>query len=454
VDLVDASLVASARELRLDPSLHDLDSGFRLDHTRAEGEHIRIIVLAAHLRFEYAVTSRSANARNLVSGHIHPDTCSAHQHTHRGPLIGNRLGNLSREIRIIHGIGGVCAEILDLHSLLAQALFDLVLQLETGMVRAEGDLHEQHCTLRHILVALKPAIRALLACIDADFRGYSTINSSFEAREFQPAEVSMASPANPEIKIFKFIDFEIRDNLARITLNNPPYNTLTVPLMGELADAIESLEGKFEVKCILLNSSQKTFSAGISIEDSKPDRVFQTLEAFNRVFQAIAEISKPLIVVVNGPAIGAGSELVAFGDMIIATPNARFAQPEVKMGVFPPFAAIMLPAVIGPKKTYELILTGQSLTAEEALQLGFVNRVVPEAELQTTVNELVARIVEFSAPVLEMTKRVIATSIGRPLGEAMKRSQDIYLNQLMSLQDVEEGLRAVLEKRKPVWKNK
>ena len=264
----------------------------------------------------------------------------------------------------------------------------------------------------------------------------------------------MASPANPEIKIFKFIDFEIRDNLARITLNNPPYNTLTVPLMGELADAIESLEGKFEVKCILLNSSQKTFSAGISIEDSKPDRVFQTLEAFNRVFQAIAEISKPLIVVVNGPAIGAGSELVAFGDMIIATPNARFAQPEVKMGVFPPFAAIMLPAVIGPKKTYELILTGQSLTAEEALQLGFVNRVVPEAELQTTVNELVARIVEFSAPVLEMTKRVIATSIGRPLGEAMKRSQDIYLNQLMSLQDVEEGLRAVLEKRKPVWKNK
>ncbi|HEY3929463.1 MAG TPA: enoyl-CoA hydratase/isomerase family protein [Candidatus Koribacter sp.] len=264
----------------------------------------------------------------------------------------------------------------------------------------------------------------------------------------------MASPANPEIKIFKFIDFDISDSIARITLNNPPYNTLTVPLMSELADAIEGLEGKSEVKCILLDSSQKTFSAGISIEDSKPDRVFQTLEAFNRVFQAISEISKPLIVVVNGPAIGAGSELVAFGDMIIATPNARFAQPEVKMGVFPPFAAIMLPAVIGPKKTYELILTGQSLTAEEALRLGFVNQVVPEAELATTVKELVAKIVEFSAPVLEMTKRVIATSIGRPLAEAMKKSQDIYLNQLMSLQDVEEGLRAVLEKRKPVWKNR
>ena len=266
----------------------------------------------------------------------------------------------------------------------------------------------------------------------------------------------MATPASPEVKIFKLIEFEIADSVARIALNHPPYNVLTVPLMTEVADAIESLESKNDVKCILLTSSPaiKTFSAGISIEDSRPDRVFQTLEAFNRVFHAISETSKPLIVVVNGQAIGAGSELVAFGDMIIATPNARFSQPEVKMGVFPPFAAIMLPAVIGPKKTYELILTGQALSAEEALELGFVNRVVPESQLEKTVNELLARIVEFSGPVLEMTKRVIATSIGRPLSEAMKRSQDIYLNQLMSLQDVEEGLRAVLEKRKPVWKNR
>jgi cyclohexa-1,5-dienecarbonyl-CoA hydratase len=264
----------------------------------------------------------------------------------------------------------------------------------------------------------------------------------------------MSTPATPAVKIFKYIEFDIRQNVARITLNHPPYNVLTVQLMNELADAIESLDGKHDVKCILLDSSQKTFSAGISIEDSKPDRVFQTLEAFNRVFRAISETSKPLIVVVNGPAIGAGSELVAFGDMVIATPNARFAQPEVKMGVFPPFAAIMLPAVIGPKKTYELILTGQALSADEALDLGFVNRVVSEVGLQATVDELVSRIIEFSGPVLEMTKQVIATSIGRPLAEAMKKSQDIYLNQLMALQDVEEGLRAVLEKRKPVWKNK
>src|SRR5512142_2154401 len=184
---------------------------------------------------------------------------------------------------------------------------------------------------------------------------------------------------------FKSIKFRVSEEIARITLNQPPYNVLTVPLMKEMAEAIESLNGRGDVKCIVLDSAApKAFSAGISLEDSRPDRVFQTLEAFNRVFQAIAEISKPLIMVVNGPAVGAGSELVAFGDMVIATPNARFSQPEVKLGVFPPFASIMLPQLIGPKKTYELILTGNPLSAEDACTLGFVNKVVAEADLPKT----------------------------------------------------------------------
>ncbi len=253
---------------------------------------------------------------------------------------------------------------------------------------------------------------------------------------------------------YKLIKFEIIKEVAHITLNHPDKNVLTVALMAEVAEAIESLNGRSGVKGILLDSSQKAFSYGISLEDSRPDRVFQTLDAFNRVFQALGEVSKPLIIVVNGPAIGAGSELVAFGDMVIATPNARFAQPEVTLGIFPPFAAVMLPQLIGPKKTYELILTGRSLSAEEAQHLGFVNRVVPEAELGKTVDEILDRIGQFSGPVLEMTKKVISSSLGLPLAEAMKKSHDIYLNQLMALEDVQEGLRAVLERRKPVWKNK
>jgi cyclohexa-1,5-dienecarbonyl-CoA hydratase len=253
---------------------------------------------------------------------------------------------------------------------------------------------------------------------------------------------------------FKYIQFEISNFVARLTLNNPPHNVLAVPMMKEMAEAIESLNGRSDVKAILLQSSQLAFSAGISLEDSRPDRVFQTLDAFTRVFQAMVDISKPVVVVVNGPAIGAGSELVGFADVVIATPKAKFAQPEVKLGVFPPFAAVMLPQLIGPKKTYELILTGEALSAEDALRFGFVNKVVPEAELKGHVEVLIARISEFSGPVLEVTKRVISSSMGLPVKQAMKKSHDLYLNELMNLEDVQEGLRAVIEKRKPVWKNK
>lgn len=253
---------------------------------------------------------------------------------------------------------------------------------------------------------------------------------------------------------YKYIQFEISGFVARLTLNHAPHNVLTVPMMKEMAEAIEGLNGLGDVKAILVQSSQPAFSAGISLEDSRPDRVFQTLDAFTRVFQAMIDISKPVIVVVNGPAIGAGSELVGFADVVIATPKAKFAQPEVKLGVFPPFAAVMLPQLIGPKKTYELILTGEALSAEEALRFGFVNKVVPEADLAQQVDALMARISEFSGPVLEVIKRVIGGGMGMPLKEAMKKSHDLYLNELMNLEDVQEGLRAVIEKRKPVWKNK
>ncbi len=273
-------------------------------------------------------------------------------------------------------------------------------------------------------------------------------------RPANETEVDLTGDQRASLPVYKYIQFGVVDSIAHLTLNHPPHNVLTVPMMKEMAEAIESLNGRADVKAIFIQSSQQAFSAGISLEDSRPDRVFQTLDAFTRVFQAMVDISKPVIVVVNGPAIGAGSELVGFADVVLATPKAKFAQPEVKLGVFPPFAAVMLPQLIGPKKAYELILTGEALSAEEALRFGFVNRVVPEAELQKHVDSLIARVSEFSGPVLEVTKRVIGGSVGRPLKEAMKISQDLYLNELMSLEDVQEGLRAVIEKRKPIWKNK
>ena len=156
----------------------------------------------------------------------------------------------------------------------------------------------------------------------------------------------------------------------------------------------------------------------------------------------------------RGAPAAAGSELAAFCDLVIATERAQFRQPEIKLGVFPPMGAVVYPRVIGPKRAMEILLTGDPINPQQALAMGLVNRVVPREHLQPTVDALVKKISEQSGPVLQLLKRVIFEGTWRPFDEALKRSQDIYLNQLFELEDSQEGLRALLEKRKPVWKNR
>jgi cyclohexa-1,5-dienecarbonyl-CoA hydratase len=280
-----------------------------------------------------------------------------------------------------------------------------------------------------------------------------------ETRTEAPVEeeaVYTAADSESRFRTYRYIYLQVTENVARLTLNRPPYNVLTTDMMGEIAHAIEGLHELRGIRALVIQASKEctAFSAGVAVEDSRPDRAFQTLEAFQAVFNSMLEISKPVIAVINGPAIGGGCELAALGDMIVATPKARFAQPEIRLGVYPPLAAVILPHAIGHKRALEMILTGESLNASDALRLGLINRLVPEDQLETELEKVLSRITEQSAPVLEMAKRVLYETIGLPLGEALKKSADIYLNQLMDLSDAQEGLRAAIEKRKPVWKNK
>jgi cyclohexa-1,5-dienecarbonyl-CoA hydratase len=255
---------------------------------------------------------------------------------------------------------------------------------------------------------------------------------------------------------FEFIRMEFTESVARLTMDRPPYNVLTKDMMDEISRAIESLHDRREVRVLVIQASKEctAFSAGVAVEDSRPERAFQTLEAFQGVFNAMLDISKPVVTVVNGPAIGGGCELAALGDMIVATPKARFAQPEIRLGVYPPLAAVILPHAIGHKRALEMILTGEPLPAAEAARLGLVNRLVPADKLEEEVENVLVKITGQSAPVLEMAKKVLYETIGMPLGQALRKSSDIYLNQLMDLSDAQEGLRAAVEKRKPVWKDK
>jgi cyclohexa-1,5-dienecarbonyl-CoA hydratase len=166
------------------------------------------------------------------------------------------------------------------------------------------------------------------------------------------------------------------------------------------------------------------------------------------------EAPRPVVVVVNGPAIGGGAELAAFGDLLVATPRARFALPEITIGIFPPLASTMLPYLIGPKLALELVLTGEAITAERAHELGLVNRVVPEAQLEQAVAQLLARMTEQSGAVLAMAKKAVLGGMGMSLRDALRFSMDVFLHELYRLEDSQEGLRALIEKRKPEWKNR
>jgi len=253
---------------------------------------------------------------------------------------------------------------------------------------------------------------------------------------------------------FQFVKFQIDAGVAHMTLNRPEHNLLNEGMLRELVDGIAHAGERPDVKLILLDSACKVFCGGIDVGEYTAERVFQMLDAFHSVFVGILETAKPVLCVVNGPAIGGGAELAAFGDLVIATPKARFAQPEVTIGVFPPLASTILPFLVGPKIALELVLLGEPVTAERALDLGLINRLVPEAKLEATVNDLCARIVGQSGPVLTMAKKAILGGMGLSLRDGLKNSMSIFLNELYRLEDSQEGIRALVEKRKPDWKNR
>jgi cyclohexa-1,5-dienecarbonyl-CoA hydratase len=255
---------------------------------------------------------------------------------------------------------------------------------------------------------------------------------------------------------YKDIQFAMTNRVGRITFARPPLNVLTISMMREISDAINRVGSAHDACAIVFAAlpSSRTFSAGVSIEEHRPDTVFQMLEAFHGIFRALNSISKPVITLVGGTALGGGCELVAFADIVIATQSARFGQPEIKLGVFPPLASVILPRVIGEKKAREMILTGELLGAEAALSLGLINHIVADSELETKAEEILGVLRQMSAPVLEMSRRSLVASSGLAFDDALKRTEDIYLNQLMAFKDAQEGIEAFIAKRPPRWKHK
>jgi cyclohexa-1,5-dienecarbonyl-CoA hydratase len=255
---------------------------------------------------------------------------------------------------------------------------------------------------------------------------------------------------------FQNIKFQIQDRVARITFARPPLNVLNIAMMREIGAALNECAERRDLAAIVFDAAEgaRAFSAGVAVEDHVAETVYKMLDSFHAIFRSLHQISKQTVAVVEGPALGGGCEIVAACDIVIASERARFGQPEIKLGVFPPIAAILLPRIIGEKKAREMILLGEIVDAREALRLGLVNHVIAAGELREYAEGLLAKLRELSGASLQFTRSALDLGRSGDFESALKETENLYLNELMKTEDATEGVRSFMEKRKPEWRNK
>src|ERR1041385_7419597 len=160
---------------------------------------------------------------------------------------------------------------------------------------------------------------------------------------------------------YEHIKVAVEDRVVRISFHRPPLNILNIAMMREINDALNRTGQHRDIAAIVFDSvpESRAFSAGVAVEEHVEDTIFQMLDSFHAIFLTLEQLARATVAVIDGAALGGGCELVAACDIVIASERAKFGQPEIKLGVFPPVAAILLPRIIGEKRARELILTGE-----------------------------------------------------------------------------------------------
>lgn len=244
-----------------------------------------------------------------------------------------------------------------------------------------------------------------------------------------------------------------QDGVGRITFNKPPLNVMDIPMMKEINHALEQFQGK-PLKVLVLDAEGKAFSAGVDVSDHSGDKAIEMIKVFHKIFENMDGIEAPIVGVVKGAALGGGCEVALFCDIVIASEKAKFGQPEIKVGVFPPVAAAIFPKILGEKKALELLLTGDIVRGAEAKELGLVNHVFPFEGFDDAAEAWIReKLGGNSAVVLKFTKKAFLVGASNNYPEAIEEIEEIYLGELMKTHDANEGLSAFLNKRKPEWKD-
>ena len=214
---------------------------------------------------------------------------------------------------------------------------------------------------------------------------------------------------------YQNIEVSFDNELGTITLKRPPMNVLNIALLTDINQALSAWHGKKDLKVVLFKSREKCFSAGADITELDGDQVFLLIKAFLDMFRNIERLGCLTAASVHGMCFGGGCELTVWCDLVIAAEGTKISVPEVKIGMFPPIAAYIMPRIIGRKAAYELILSGKTITAEEACKIGLVSKVVKDEDFEQETAEFLKPYLKLSAEVLRLAKKAIDTGMKEDL---------------------------------------
>jgi len=252
----------------------------------------------------------------------------------------------------------------------------------------------------------------------------------------------------------ELVRLTVQDGLARITIDRPPLNVLTIAMLDALSEALDRAAGTAGVRLVRLDAVGKAFSAGVDVADHVGDRVGLMMTALARLFDAFERIPVPTVSIVQGAALGGGCEVALGADLCVASETASFGQPEIRLGLFAPPASVLLPRIVGERRALGLLLSGETIRASEAERIGLVNRVFPAERFEAEVDAWLAGLLAHSGAALALAKSAVREGRDASPAVARTRVDRLYLEELMRTADAQEGLAAFMEKRRPVWRHR
>ncbi len=251
------------------------------------------------------------------------------------------------------------------------------------------------------------------------------------------------------------VNYKYNDSVACIILDDGKGNILDHVMMEELQKIFDDFKENTNLKLITIEGAGKHFSFGASVEEHRQEFAETMLRGFHRLFFSLRDLSVPTMAVVSGQCLGGGMELAIMCNFIYADVTARFGQPEIVLGVFPPPASVILQEKIGLAQAESLLITGKTITAAEAASTGLVNELFEDkAALMSGVQKFIEeQIVNKSAASLRFAVKATRMKFNHVLSNFLPQLEALYVKQLMQTHDANEGIQSFLEKRKPVWNN-